>query len=243
MKGQPNRMSTVNHGTIALVGASEYLPKMNPVDQYLIERLQETPSVVVLPTASAPDGAGVPERWNNLGVEHFTELGAPVEPLLLLTREDANNPLFAEKIAYANFVYFSGGKPGYLLETLKGTVTWRAIQQVYERGGVIAGCSAGAMVLGELLFDFPQVWRTIPALDLVPGIAVIPHFDEIPKAMTSTIASIGRSKITVVGIDGATALVVSDGRWIVQGAGGVTVITAKQKHRYSAGEEVPPVKV
>lgn len=236
-------MSTIHRGTIALVGAGEYLPKMNPVDQYLLEQLQDTPSVVVLPTASAPDGAGVPERWNNLGVEHFTELGAPVEPLMLLTREDANNPLFAEKIAYANFVYFSGGKPGYLLETLKGTATWRAVQQVYERGGVIAGCSAGAMVLGGLLFDFPQVWRTIPALDLVPGIAVIPHFDEIPKAMTSTIANIGRSKITVVGIDGATALVVSNGRWIVQGAGGVTVITAKWKHRYLAGEEVPPVAV
>ena len=236
-------MSTVNRGTIALVGAGEYLPKMNPVDSYLLAQLHETPGVVVLPTASTPDGAGVPERWNNLGVQHFTELGAPVEPLLLLTREDANNPLFAEKIAYANFVYFSGGKPGYLLETLKGTATWRAVQQVYERGGVIAGCSAGAMVMGEMLFDFPKIWHTIPALDLVPGIAVIPHFDEIPKAMTSTIANIGRSKITVVGIDGATALVISDGHWSVQGAGGVTVITAKQKHRYAAGEEVPPVTV
>lgn len=234
-------MSTLNRGIIALVGAGEYLPKMNPVDQYLLGQLQEEPRVVVLPTASAPDGAGVPERWNNLGVQHFTSLGAPVEPLMLLTREDANNSLFAEKIAYANFVYLSGGKPGYLLETLKGTAAWRAVQEVYERGGVVAGCSAGAMVMGGLLFDFPQIWRTIPALDLVPGIAVIPHFDEIPKTMTSTIAGIGRNKITVVGIDGATALVISDNHWSVRGAGGVTVITAKQKHRYQAGEEVPPV--
>ena len=236
-------MSIVNRGTIALVGAGEYLPKMNPVDQYLLERLHETPSVVVLPTAAAPDGAGVPERWNNMGVEHFTKLGAPVEPLMLLTREDANNPIFAGKLAYANFVYFSGGKPAYLLETLKGTASWRAIQQVYERGGVITGCSAGAMVMGAVLFDFPQFWRTIPALDLVPGIAVIPHFDELPRAMTSTIASIERSKMTVVGVDGATALVISDGHWSVQGAGGVTVITRKQKHRYQAGDEIPPVEV
>jgi cyanophycinase len=236
-------MSIVNRGTIALVGAGEYLPKMNPVDQYLLEQLRDTPRVVVLPTASAPDGAGVPERWNNLGVEHFTRLGAPVEPLMLLTREDANDSLFAEKLAFANFIYFSGGKPGYLLETLQGTQAWRAIMQVYERGGVVAGCSAGAMVMGAVLFDFPQFWRTIPALDLVPGIAVIPHFDEIPKAMTSTIANIERSKITVVGVDGATALVVSNGRWSVQGAGGVTVIAARHKHRYTAGEEIPPVEV
>src|SRR6266849_4670592 len=216
-------MSTVNRGTIALVGAGEYLPKMNPVDQYLLEQLHDTPRVVVLPTASAPDGAGVPERWNNLGVEHFTRLGAPVEPLMLLTREDANNPIFAGKLAFANFIYFSGGKPAYLLETLKGTAAWQAIQQVHEQGGVIAGCSAGAMVMGAVLFDFPQFWRTIPALALVAGIA--------------------RSKITVVGVDGATALVVSDGRWSVQGAGAVTVITEKQKHRYQTGEEGPPVDV
>ena len=35
----------------------------------------------------------------------------------------------------------------------------------------------------------------------------------------------------------------ADGRWSVQGAGSVTVITAKQKHRYQAGEEIPPVEV
>ncbi len=236
-------MAMGQRGTIALVGAGEYLPKMNLVDQYLLEQLEEPPRVVVLPTASAPDGGDVPARWNNLGVEHFTRLGAPVEPLMLLTREDANNPIFAEKLAFANFIYFSGGKPAYLLETLKDTAAWSAIQRVYERGGVIAGCSAGAMVMGAVLFDFPKIWRTIPAFGLVPGIAVIPHFDEIPRAMTSTMANIERSKITVVGVDSATALVVSDGHWSVQGTGGVTVITAKQRHRYQAGEEIPPVEV
>ena len=236
-------MSSVNRGTIALAGAGEYLPKMNPVDQYLLEQLKETPRVAILPTAAAPDGGGVPERWNDLGVEHFTRLGATVEPLMLLTREDANNPMFVEKLAFANFIYFSGGKPSYLLETLKDTAAWRVIQQVYARGGVIAGCSAGAMVLGAVLFDFPQFWRTIPALGLIPGIAVIPHFDEIPKPMTSTVAKIGRNKFTVVGVDGATALVVSDGRWTVQGTGAVTVISEKQKHRYQAWAEVPPVEV
>ncbi|HVB74939.1 MAG TPA: cyanophycinase [Ktedonobacteraceae bacterium] len=236
-------MSTNRSGIVALVGAGEYLPKMNQVDQYLLEQLDERPRVVVLPTASAPDGAGVPERWNTMGVEHFTSLGATVEPLMLLTREDANKPEIVEELAAANFIYFSGGKPSYLLQTLAGTKAWQSIRHVYERGGIVAGCSAGAMVMGAVLFDFPQVWRTIPALGLVPGIAVIPHFDEIPRPLTSTIASIERHKITIVGVDGATALVVSDGHWTVKGTGGVTVITEKQKHRYLAGDEVPPVEV
>ncbi|HLX57191.1 MAG TPA: Type 1 glutamine amidotransferase-like domain-containing protein [Ktedonobacteraceae bacterium] len=236
-------MSGVKRGTIALVGAGEYLTTMNAVDQYLLEQLNEAPRVVVLPTASAPDGAGIPERWNQLGVEHFTQLGSAVESLMLLNHEDANDPVFVEKLASANFIYFSGGKPSYLMETLAGTAAWQAILQVREKGGVIAGCSAGAMVMGAVLFDFPQIWRTIPALDLVPGIAVIPHFDELPRPLTSTIANIGGNKITVVGVDRATALVVSAGRWVVQGIGAVTVFTGKQKHRYRAGDEVPPIEV
>src|SRR5258708_7699821 len=85
-------------------------------------------------------------------------------------------------------------------------------------GNVVAGCSAGAMVLGGEVFDFPQVWRTIPALGLVPGIAVIPHFDEIPALMTNTMIR-SKRKVTIVGIDGSTALVRSNAHWMILGRG------------------------
>ncbi len=125
-----------------------------------------------------------------------------------------------------------------LLETLQGTACWQAILNVFAAGGVVAGCSAGAMVLGAALLDFPRTWRTLPALGLAPGIAIIPHFDEIPSLLTHVIAAARRS-ITVVGIDGSTALDGSNGQWSVQGKGGVTVFTSKQKTRYLAGDEVP----
>lgn len=230
-------MTTTHHGTIALVGAGEFLPTMLPVDKYLVEHLNETPRVAIVPTASAPDGAGVPERWAKMGVEHFAQLGVAVEPVMLLDHDDANDAAIVSQLAAANFVYFSGGKPRYLLETLQGTAAWQTILDMFARGGIIAGCSAGAMVLGEALFDFPQVWRTFPALGLVPGITVIPHFNEIPPAFTSPIAGM-RRKMTVVGIDGTTALVGSNGQWVVQGKGGVTVFTARRKKRYFAGDEV-----
>ncbi len=230
-------MTTAHDGTIALVGAGEFLPPMLPVDKYLVERLNETPRVAIVPTASAPDGGDVPERWAKMGVEHFAQLGVAVEPVMVLDRNDANDAAIVSQLAAANFVYFSGGKPRYLLETIQGTAAWQTILEMFVRGGIIAGCSAGAMVLGSALFDFPQVWRTVPALGLVPGIAVIPHFNEIPPAFTSTIAGM-RRKMTVVGIDGTTALIGSNGQWVVQGKGGVTVFTAKHKKRYLAGEEV-----
>ncbi len=231
-------MTTPVSGTVALVGAGEYLPTMLTVDKMLVERVIGTAHVVVLPTASVPDGAGVPERWAQMGVEHFTQLGVTVEPIMLLNRADAENAEVAARLAAANFIYFSGGKPRYLLETLQGTASWQAILGVFTTGGIVAGCSAGAMVLGGEVFDFPKVWRTLPALGLVPGIAVIPHFDEAPSQLLSSMAR-GRSDITVVGIDGSTALVGSNGQWMVCGRGGVTVFTENGKSRYVEGEAVP----
>lgn len=230
-------MSISTPGTVALIGAGEYLPPIAAVDQVLLERVSGEPRVVVLPTAAALDGPGVVDRWAQMGVEHFSQLGATVEPVMLLNRADADNSKIVDQITTANFVYLSGGKPRYLLETLQGTLSWQAILNLLTAGGVVAGCSAGAMVLGSEVFDFPQVWRTIPALGVVPGIAVIPHFDEIPALMTNTMIR-SKRRVTIVGIDGSTALIQSNAHWTVLGRGGVTVFTGKQKRRYLAGDQI-----
>ena len=231
-------MSVSVSGTLALVGAGEFLPPIASVDTMLLEHVNGAPHVVVLPTAAAPDGPTVLARWAKLGVDHFSQLGATVEAVMLLKREDADDASIVSKIARSNFIYLSGGKPRYLLETLQGTAAWQAIMNVLSTGGVLAGCSAGAMVLGGELFDFPKLWRTIPALGLAPDIIVVPHFDEIPAAFTSSI-SLTKRKLTIVGIDGSTALVRSNTQWSVLGSGGVTVFNGNHKTRYGNGDQVP----
>lgn len=231
-------MPTIARGKIALVGAGEYLPTMAAVDSMLLQRIEGEPRVVVLPTAAVPDGKVITERWAQMGTDYFSRLGASVEPVMLLTRDDANNAAIVTKLATANFIYFSGGKPNYLLQTLKDTLAWQAIKGIFSTGGVVAGCSAGAMVMGGTIFDFPQVWQKRQALGLVPGIAVIPHFNELPALILDTIAR-AASKETIVGIDGATALVWSDGEWKAEGSGGVTLFKEKGKVRYTAGESLP----
>ena len=231
-------METTAAGTVALVGAGEFLPAIGQVDVMLLYRVPGTPRVVVLPTASAPDGPAVPDRWARMGVEHFSGLGAAVEPVLLRTRADAEDPAIAARIAAANFVYLSGGKPRYLIETLRDTPSWQAIVGVWAAGGVVVGCSAGAMALVGQLLDFPRVWRALPALGLVPGLAVIPHFDELPRWLTGMAGRAGGAT-TVVGIDGSTALVGAGGAWQALGIGRVTVFTPKGRAVYRGGDPVP----
>jgi hypothetical protein len=77
-------------GPIALIGSGEFLPVMNEIDASLLATTgRHRPRVVILPTASWPDGEDVFRRWAALGSEHFGALGAEVEPLLVRDRFDA----------------------------------------------------------------------------------------------------------------------------------------------------------
>ncbi|HEX9067667.1 MAG TPA: Type 1 glutamine amidotransferase-like domain-containing protein [Ktedonobacterales bacterium] len=221
-------------GTIALVGAGEYLPEMEPVDRLLLDRVSGSLRVVVLPTAAAPDGKPVAERWARMGVEHFTRLGVYVEPVMLLTRADAQSAELAGQIGAASFVYLSGGKPGYLVATLRGTPCWESIRQVYRRGGVVAGCSAGAMALASVL---PGL-RARPALGLTGTLCVIPHANEIPRWMPRALG-LARRKAPIAAVDGMTALMGTPSGWVVAGSGRVTLLSGGRATRYVAGQAVP----
>jgi cyanophycinase len=208
---------------------------MEAVDRYLLAQLKTDPRVVCLPTAAGAEGPARIAYWSDLGVGHFYGLGAQVEALPVIDRSSANNPDFVERIQAANFIYLSGGKPSYLYGVLKDSLAWKAILKVLSQGGVLAGCSAGAMIMGERI---PGVPRGQPAFGLLPGTVVLPHFDEIPAGMVKTARFLTSRKMTLVGIEGNTALVGDDGHYQVIGSGGVLVWLRQAKSRYTHGQAV-----
>ncbi len=217
---------------LALAGSGEYLPAMEPVDRELIRRIPAPGRVVCLPTAAGTEGAERIGYWSRLGVDHFTRLGAQAEALPVIDRPSANDASLAEKIAGANFVYLSGGKPDYLYHTLQGSLAWQAILSVLSNGGLLAGCSAGAMILGEKFFGFPG-WK--PGFNFLPGTTIVPHFDEIPQSMLHPIRLLAGRQLTLLGIEGSTVLARRDEQYEVLGRGGVTVWNKAGKSRYTQG--------
>ena len=200
------------NGTLALVGSGEYLPPMEPVDRLLLSRVRGEPRVVCLPTAAGTEGQTSIAHWSTLGVEHFTRLGARAEAVEVIDRASANDESLAARIRAANFVYLSGGKPDYLFKTLNGSAAWAAIISVLENGGVVAGCSAGVIIM--------------------------PHFDEFGGSAFVGLLKAMMGKTTLLGIDGDTALVRNDGRYEVAGAGTVTVLKGRLKTRRTHGQVV-----
>lgn len=229
-------------GPVALVGAGEFLPAMAEFDRALLASTgQDRPRVAIMPAASWPDGEDVFARWAAMGVAHFTSLGAEVEPVLIHDRATADDPAACQAIGEADLVYLSGGRPRHIVDTLAGSAAGRALAQAHARGAVIAGCSAGAMVLAGHAFSFririlPWLLRWQHALGFVPGISVVPHYDAWPEPFSALIALQSPRGSVVVGIDEGTAAVGQDGSWQVHGPGRVTVWRGRHRERYRAGE-------
>ncbi len=232
-------------GLIALVGSGEFTPAMAEVDRGLLSATgQERPRVAIVPTASWPDGPAIFQRWADMGEAHFAGLGATPVPVLIRDRESADDEAGAALLAGCDVIYFSGGKPGHLLAALRDTATGTALRDAYARGVVIAGCSAGAMVLGghqirvggRGFLQPPFGWQD--ALGFVAGIVVLPHYDAMPETLVVPLALAAPEGAVVVGIDEDTALVGLDGTWQVQGRGRVTLWRGSHRSRYRAGSSV-----
>lgn len=228
-------------GSIALVGAGEFLPVMASIDAELLASVGRTrPRVAVLPTASWPDGEAVFQRWAALGVDHFEGLGAEVELVPVRERVDADDPANAQAVGEADLVYLSGGKPDYLLDVLSGSAVWAAALAAHARGSVIAGCSAGAMVLCAQQARFrapPHIPLGFQAgLGLVADAAVLPHYDRFPETLAAVRVARAPRGTVVLGIDEDTAAIGRDGAWTVRGTGRVTVWRGRRRERLRAGE-------
>jgi cyanophycinase len=228
-------------GPVALVGAGEFLPAMAAIDAELLAASgRPRPRVAILPTASWPDGEAVFLRWAALGVKHFEGLGAEVEVVLVRERPDANDRAHAQAVAEADLIYLSGGRPDHLLWTLAGTALWAAAVAANARGSVLAGCSAGAMVLCSQQARFrnpphlPLGFQ--PGLGVVGGAAVLPHYDRFPEALAALRVARAPRGTVILGIDEDTAAIGRDGAWLVRGIGRVTVWRGRHRERHRAGD-------
>jgi len=208
-------------GTLALVGGDEWADGCE-FDGELLERSRAR-HVLVLPTAAAYEH---PERRVMAAAEWFARWGGEVEGLMVLGRADAEDAAAAEVVRRARFVYLSGGSPLHLRSVLKGSAVFEALRQAYRDGAVVAGSSAGAMVLTDPMVD-PRGGALTVGLGLVERLAVVPHFgdraEDLHGEKLHRSVALAPAGLPVVGIPERTALIRQDGRWRQAGRGEVAV--------------------
>lgn len=218
-------------GPVALHGGGEFGPEDGPFLAAILEAARTSAPdgaairVAILPTAAArsrPDLAVANGRRAFEAAAAALGLPVHVEGVDVFERVDADDPILAARLADADLVYLVGGDPGHLLDVLERTAAWRSVLAASARGSVVAGASAGAMVLGGWTWTPAGARR---ALGLVPGVAVVPHFDGSRlaawRAVVAKEAGAEAGTLSWLGLDEATG-VVSDpttGDWAVHGPG------------------------
>jgi cyanophycinase len=205
-------------GTLALVGGGEWQEGCS-FDADLLAAAG-TDEVLVLPTAAAYEH---PDRAVTTAESWFATLGAKARGLMVLARTDADDPANVDAVRAARFLYLSGGSAMHLRSVLKDSSLWEAMLEAWNAGAVIAGSSAGAMVLCDPMVD-PRGGAFTIGLGLVSQVAVIPHHDTWSHDKEKRTLELAPSGLCIVGIDERTALVRDpSGTWRAAGAGDVTV--------------------
>ena len=225
-------------GYLLLEGGAEFGGRMAEPDRRAIE-LAGGPNalITIIPTAAAPDNNH--QRAGNNGVRWFHSLGAThVTSLPVIDKASANDPRIAAEIGQARLVYMLGGFTGYLGETITGSATWDAMLSAYESGAVIAGSSAGAMVMCQYYFD-PGKGQVVEGLGLLPNTCVLPHYNTFGKGWAARLTNLLPNAV-LLGIDEQTGMF-DDGQegkkagWRVYGKGAVTLYRNGHPTVYRSG--------
>jgi cyanophycinase len=137
--------------------------------------------IAVFASASAnPDKAGkaLVERFNHYGAKAFF---VPVAVRLAGTdyQAAADDPALADTVRLAGGAFFAGGDQGRITHALRrpdgsNTRMLDALWDMYRRGGVIAGTSAGAAIMSSTMFGYPKAVLATLKLGVDEGKEITP---------------------------------------------------------------------
>ena len=222
--------------TILLAGGAEFGGRMREPDLRAIELAGGFDAPIrLIPAAAAPDNNQV--RAGNNGVRWFKSLGArDVDVIYAIDKTSAQDEALASSLRSAKLIYLPGGFPHHLAETLLNSPAWQAIMDAHRSGAVIAGSSAGAMVLCEHYYD-PYESRLLPGLNLIPNSCVLPHHNTMGKKWAAQLME-RLPNAVLIGIDEQTGMINNNGKWMVYGAGTVTLYREAPAERsiFTAGK-------
>ena len=222
-------------GYLLLEGGAEFSGRMSEPDRVGLDLAGGLHVPVrILPTAAAPDQNHV--RAGSNGRRWFASLGATdVEVTYVIDSASANDESIAQELSSAKLIYLLGGFPAHTGQTLANSIAWNAVLEAYRNGAVIAGSSAGAMVLCEHYFD-PYEGKLLRGLNLIPNACVIPHHGAGTHRWANDLLR-QLPGVTLIGIAEQTGIV-DDGNlsaWTVSGRGEVTLYRGESVQRHGQG--------
>lgn len=226
-------------GTLFIIGGGTRPDKL--VNRMIDEAgVRDQGYVVVLPMASSlPDSAII---WSS---EQFVRNGIENIAAFNFTADADPNPQWVDSLQKASLIYISGGDQNKFMQIIAGTPIESAIREAYASGAMIAGTSAGAAVMSELMItgnelrypEYSSTFRTIEAenLELASGLGFLTtaivdqHFVWRSRHNRLLTAVIEHPELIGIGIDESTAILVKGNQAEVVGESQVLVFQNPDK--------------
>ena len=186
------------------------------------------------------------ERYQRI----FLSLGVrDLAHLEVAGREDALDPRNLHVLDNASAVFFTGGDQVKITTKLKGTDLFTRIRALYERGGLLAGTSAGASAMGEsmLVGESTQeeshkvggAFYMAHGLGLVGGLVIDQHFAQRARIERLIGAVAENPGGLALGIDEDTAVIVeNEAQLTVIGSGAVYVADGRSVTHTNMSEQM-----
>jgi len=145
---QQNKVTTGNkNGTLIAIGGGE-IGHTSIMKEFRKIAGGDSAKIVVIPTAFVKDN----EIDTLLLKRNFKEYGIPNFTILHSNdSKEVNTDDFVQPIKEATGVYFTGGRHWRIADSYLNTKVHRELLKLLDRGGVIAGSSAGATIQGSYL--------------------------------------------------------------------------------------------
>jgi cyanophycinase len=228
-------------GTLIIIGGGERKGDELTVLQEVARRAGNGKLVVATIATAEPQ-----ETWEDYR-KIFTKLGVKkVEWLDVRVREEGFKEEVVRILDEASVVFFTGGDQLKITSQLGDSYVYRRIEEIYEKGGTIAGTSAGASVMSETMLisgDGDESHKVDAVLGMAPGLGLIrnavvdQHFAQRGR-LGRLLGAIAQNPRTLgIGLDENTAIVVhGDERFEVIGAGAVYVLDGSKVTYSNLGE-------
>ena len=179
----------------------------------------EDARVLVVPFASDE-----PEDIGSYQTSQFLTFGCKSADYLFCERSEIDNPEHLQKLDSTTVVFFSGGDQMRLADFLHGTRFLARIREIYDKGGVVSGTSAGAAIMSKIMITgkqrsdslensvFDKIEKgdviTSQGLGFLKNIIIDQHF--VIRKRHNRLFAVLKDYPTLrgIGIDEATAIVV-----------------------------------
>lgn len=226
---QENVSLPETHGQLFIIGGAEDKTGECKILREFVRRSGGLQARIVVMTAAT----GLPGEVGADYINVFERLGAEdVRVVDTDRREDASDPKAIEAVEQATGVFFTGGNQARITEYIKDTELDAALHKRFSEGVVIAGTSAGAAMMPDMMIvegesetnPRPDIVTMDRGMGFLPGVVIDQHFAQRGR-LGRLLSAVAQQPVALgFGIDENTAIVVNGHEVEIVGEHSVTIV-------------------